>query len=190
MRPRDSGVLVGLSFIGLVLVLLFCGGAFGVLATKATDSNLATQPLTGSPPAPGDQAMSALQDAVLRRFRQLMRVRQQALVQRDAALLTSIYTPNSPNLHRDQQEIGRLLLGHERWVNLTLPVSVLHATQVSSGHWLVIAVLGRSSARLVTQNGQLLRDVPGREAVYWCALFQVQDAAGSGFRLYQMLGGT
>jgi len=187
-RPRDNGVLVGLAFIGLVLVLLFCGGALGLLVTKGT-ATTATTPLA-SAPSSGDQTVRALQDAVVQRFRHLMQVRQVALLRRDAALLASIYTPNSPNLRRDRHEIDALVQGHKRWVDLTLQVGVLHAYQVSGGRWTVVAVLGRSSARLVTDDGQLLRDVPGAEAVYACTLLRVQGAAGSAFRLYQMLGAT
>jgi hypothetical protein len=189
--PRDSGVLVGLAFIGLVLVLLFCGGALGVLVTKGSATS-PTAPLASAPPSsgPGDPARRALHDAVVQRFRQMMQVRQVALLRRDAGLLGAIYTPNSPNLRRDRHEIDALLQGHKRWVDLTLPVGVLHAYQVSSGRWMVIAVLGRSSARLVTDDGQLLRDVPSAEAVYWCTLLRVQGAAGSAMRLYQMLGAT
>jgi len=188
--PRDRGVLIGLAFIGLVLVLLFCGGALGVLITKGTATTTATPPAS-APPSSGDQAMRTLQAAVVQRFRHLMQIRQVALLRRDAAMLAAIYTPNSPNLRRDRHEIDALLQAHKRWVDLTLPVGVLHAYQVSSGRWMVVAVLGRSGARLVTDDGQLLRDVPGAEAVYWCTLQRVQGAAAGGaFRLYQMLGTT
>ena len=184
--------MVGLAFIGLVLVLLFLGGGLGVLATKGTATTASPQPVASTPPSSSDQGLRALQDAVVRRFRQLMRLRQAALLRRDAALLRTIYTPNSPNLRRDQREINALLTGHKRWVGLTLPVGVLNAYQVTSGRWMVVAVLGRSNARLVTDDGQLVRDVPGAEAVYLCTLLRV-PAGGSGvgaYRIYQMLGAT
>lgn len=173
-----------------MLVLLFLGGGLGVLVTKGTAPTATTQSLATAPPSSGDQARRARQDAMVRHFRQLMQLRQAALLRRDAALLAAIYTPNSPNLRRDQREITALLQGHKRWVGLTLPVGVLNAYQLSGGRWMVVAVLGRSDARLVTDDGQLLRDVPGAQAVYLCTLLRVQGTGAGAYRIYQMLGAT
>ena len=113
-----------------------------------------------------------------------MSIRQQALSKRDMRILSAIYTPDSPQLHRDRTEIQALLDNHERWKGLQLPVQILKATQTSSRRWTVVALLGRSNARLELESGELIRDVEGNRQVYWCTL--VKDPA-KGWLLYRFV---
>lgn len=183
---RDSGALVGLLFVGLVMTLLFSGGAFGVLVTRATSTAATTEPvLVGPPPTLAtDPTLATVHDHVVRRFRQIIALRQTALVERDEGVLQTIYVPGSPNLRRDREEIRGLLEGHRRWDGLILPASVFRAYQLDSRRWMVIAQLGRSGARLETDSGALLRQVPAAEAVYWCTML---DDPVRGWRLDRMV---
>jgi hypothetical protein len=171
---RDTGGTVGLFFVGLVLLLLFSGAAAGVMATRVTRP---TQ-------KPVDPALARERAAVTNSLLRIMAVRSQALSQRDMRLLNNIYTPDSPQLHKDRTEIQTLRDKHELWKGLQLPVQVLKATPASSRRWTVVALLGRSDARLQLESGELIRDVEGNRQVYWCTL--IKDPA-KGWLLYKFV---
>jgi hypothetical protein len=171
---RDTGGTVGLFFVGLVLLVLFSGAAAGVLATR----------VTRSAQVPVDPALARERNAVTGSLLKIMSVREQALSQRDMRLLNKIYTPDSPQLHKDRTEIQTLRDKHELWKGLQLPVQVLKATPASSRRWTVVALLGRSDARLQLESGELIRDVEGNRQVYWCTL--IRDPA-KGWLLYKFV---
>jgi hypothetical protein len=166
--------MVGLFFVGLVLVVLFSSGAVGVLATR-----------TAPPP---DTTLSTVQSAeraeVSARFQQIMGLRQQALLRRDTGILRGIYTPDSPQLRKDRSEIQTLRRKRERWIGLQLPVSILQANADSDRRWTVVALLGRSDTRLETDSGELITKVDGNRQVYWCEM--VRDP-GKGWLLYRLV---
>jgi hypothetical protein len=171
---RDTGGTVGLFFVGLVLLLLFSGAAAGVMATRVT------RPAT----APVDPALARERAAVTDSLLKIMAVREQALSQRNMRLLNNIYTPDSPQLSKDRTEIQTLRDKHELWKGLQLPVQVLKATPANSRRWTVVALLGRSDARLQLESGELIRDVEGNRQVYWCTL--IKDPA-KGWLLYKFV---
>jgi hypothetical protein len=171
---RDTGGTVGLFFVGLVLLLLFSGAAAGVMATRVT------RPAK----APVDPALARERAQVTDSLLKIMAVREQALSQRNMRLLNNIYTPDSPQLHKDRVEIRTLRDKHELWKGLQLPVQVLKATPASSRRWTVVALLGRSDARLQLESGELIRDVEGNRQVYWCTL--IKDPA-KGWLLYKFV---
>ena len=165
--------MVGLFFVGLVLVVLFSSGAAGVVATRTR--------------APAEPTASTVQSAeraeVTARFQQIMGLRQRALLRRDATILHAIYTPDSPQLRKDRDEIRTMSRKQERWVGLQLPVSVLQANAESNRRWTVVALLGRTDTRLETDAGELIKKVEGNRQVYWCSL--VKDP-GKGWLLYKL----
>jgi hypothetical protein len=145
------------------MVLLFSGAAAGVMATRT------------AAPAPTitiDPAFIREQSEVTSRFFQIMKVRERALTGRNQRLLSSIYTPDSPQLTKDRDEIKVMLNKNEVWRGLQLPVQILKMTKVSERHWTVVALLGRSDAKLMLESGALLRAVPGNRQVYWCTLLK------------------
>lgn len=174
MRQRTGGGMVGLFFVGLVLVVLFSSGMAGVIATR---TSIPTETTTAS-------VQSAERAEVTARFQQIMALRQQALRKLDTRILRAIYTPDSPQLRRDRTEIQTMRRKQERWVGLELPVSILKASADSSRRWTIVALLGRSDARLETSSGELIRKVDGNRQVYWCSL--VRDP-GKGWLVYRLV---
>jgi hypothetical protein len=144
-------------------VLLFSGAAAGVMATRTT---------TPAPTTTIDPAFIRERSEVTSRFFQIMKVRERALASRNQRLLASIYTPDSPQLARDRDEIRTMLSKNEVWKGLQLPVQILKTTQVSERHWTIVALLGRSDAKLELESGALIRAVPGNRQVYWCTLLK------------------
>ncbi len=171
---RDTGGTVGLFFVGLVMVLLFSGAAAGVMATRTSAPTQTTI----------DPRVARERAEVTARFFKIMSIRERALTERDMKALKEIYTPDSPQLRTDRTEIQALRDKHELWKGLQLPVQILKLTQASSRRWTVVALLGRSNARLELESGDLIRDVEGNRQVYWCTL--IKDPA-KGWLLYKFV---
>lgn len=160
---------VGLTFVAIVLVSLFVAGSLGVVATRHV----------GSARDPGQEAdataVAATPAALVRgrivaRFRELMLLREIALRERDRRLLESVYAPGAGGLASDRAEIARLRSSGRRLDGLRLPVKVFEAYRSGDGTWVVIARIGRSSARLVTGSGRQVRATRASAAVYRCNL--------------------
>jgi hypothetical protein len=156
------------------MLLLFSGAAAGVMATRTSTPT----------PTTVDPAVARERAQVTARFFKIMSVRERALTERSLKALSEIYTPDSPQLHKDRTEIRTLRNKHELWTGLQLPVQILKMTKGSSRRWTVVALLGRSDARLELESGKLIRDVEGARQVYWCTL--VKDPA-KGWLLYKFV---
>jgi hypothetical protein len=156
---------VGLTFVAIVLVSLFVAGSLGVVATRET------APATGSGQETDTTTAAATPAALVRerivaRFRELILLREIALRERDRRLLDSVYAPGAPGLARDRAEIARLRSSGRRLDGLSLPVKVFDAYRRSDGTWVVVARVGRSSARLVTRSGRQLKATRATAALY------------------------
>jgi hypothetical protein len=165
----SAGSAVGLTFVVVVLVSLFAGGALGVVATRAR----APGPDTDQEPAGGTAVAGGAvkaRDRIVARFKELMLLREIALRERDPRLLESVYAPGAAGLARDRAEIARLRHADRRLDGLRLPVKVFKAYPSGAGSWVVVARLGRSPARLVTGSGRQVKAVGGSAATYRCTL--------------------
>jgi len=175
--PQSSAEsAVGLAFVAIVLVSLFVGGSLGVVATRGA----------GTAAGPGQEAESIavaststvamrVRDRIVSRFSELMLLREIALRERDPGLLESVYAPGAAGLVRDRAEIARLRDSGRRLDGLRMPVKVFSA-RPGNGRWVVIARVGRSSARLVTGSGRQVKATRASAVVYRCTLVR-QDGS-------------
>ena len=167
---------VGLTFVAIVLVSLFVGGSLGVVATRGA----------GTAAGPGQEAEGIavdstataalrVRDRIVSRFSVLMLLREIALRERDPGLLESVYAPGAAGLARDRAEIARLRDSGRRLDGLRMPVKVFSA-RPGNGSWVVIARVGRSSAREVTGSGRQVKATRASAVVYRCTLVR-QDGS-------------
>jgi nucleoid-associated protein YgaU len=168
--PPSAESAVGLAFVALVLVSLFVAGTLGVIATRQTAPARATARAPEQTAVASSSTTSPARTRIVTRFRELVLLREIALRERDPGLLASVYVPGAAGLAADRAEIARLRSSGRRLDGLHLPVKVLDATRVSGTRWLVVARIGRSSARLVTGSGRQLRATRASTAVYHCTL--------------------
>jgi hypothetical protein len=170
--PQSSAEsAVGLTFVAVVLVSLFVAGSLGVVATRQA-APAADDPQEAEANAAASAATADLRarNRILTRFTELMLLREIALRERDPSLLNSVYTPGVAALAKDRTEIARLRSSGRRLDGLRMPVTVLDAYRPGNGSWVVIARVGRSSARLVTGSGRQVRSTPAAAATYRCTL--------------------
>ena len=170
--PQSSAEsAVGLTFVAVVLVSLFVAGSLGVVATRqvapAADDPQAAEAIAVASAATADLRA---RDRIVTRFTELMLLREIALRERDPSLLNSVYTPGAAGLAKDRTEIARLRSSGRRLDGLRMPVKVLDAYRPGNGSWVVIARVGRSSARLVTGSGRQVKSTPAAAATYRCTL--------------------
>ena len=173
--PQSSAEsAVGLTFVAIVLVSLFVGGSLGVVATRGAGT-AAGQEAEGIAVASRSTAAIRVRDRIVSRFSELMLLREIALRERDQGLLESVYAPGAAGLVRDRAEIARLRDSGRRLDGLRMPVKVFSA-RPGNGSWVVIARVGRSSARLVTGSGRQVKATRASAVVYRCTLVR-QDGS-------------
>jgi hypothetical protein len=167
---------VGLTFVAVVLVSLFVGGSLGVVATRgAGPAAGAGQEAEAIAVASASTAAMRVRDRIVNRFSELMMLREIALRERDPGLLESVYASGAAGLVRDRAEIARLRDSGRRLDGLRMPVKVFSA-RPGNGRWVVIARVGRSSARLVTGSGRQVKATRASAVVYRCTLVR-QDGS-------------
>jgi len=165
-----------LTFVAIVLVSLFVGGSLGVVATRGAGTAAGPgQEAEGIAVASTSTATMRVRDRIVTRFSELMLLREIALRERDPGLLESVYAPGAAGLARDRAEIARLRDSGRRLDGLRMPVKVFSA-RPGNGRWVVIARVGRSSARLVTGSGRQVKATRASAVVYRCTLVR-QDGS-------------
>ena len=176
--PQSSAEsAVGLAFVAIVLVGLFVGGSLGVVATREAGTAAGSgQEAEGIAVASTSTAAMRVRDRIVGRFSELMLLREIALRERDPGLLESVYAPGAAGLVRDRAEIARLRDSGRRLDGLQMPVKVFSAHKPGNGSWVVIARVGRSSARLVTGSGRQVKATRASAVVYRCTLVR-QDGS-------------
>jgi hypothetical protein len=166
--PQSSaGSAVGLAFVAVVLVSLFVAGSLGVVATRRT-----APAADGGQPPDAATADLRVRDQVATRFSELMLLREIALRERDPRLLESVYAPGAAALARDRAEIARLRSTGRRLDGLRMPVKVFDAYRHGNGSWVVVARVGRTSARLVTGSGRQVRATRATATLYHATLIK------------------
>lgn len=182
--PQSSAEsAVGLTFVAVVLVSLFVAGSLGVVATrKAAPAADGGQEPEAIAVATASTADLRVRDRIVTRFSELMLLREIALRERDPRLLNSVYAPGATWLARDRAEIARLRSSGRRLDGLRMPVKVLDAYRPGNGSWVVVARVGRTSARLVTGSGRQVRSTRASAAVFRVTLVE-QDGSWQVLRL-------
>jgi hypothetical protein len=182
--PQSSAEsAVGLTFVAVVLVSLFVAGSLGVVATrKAAPAADGGQEPEAIAVATASTADLRVRDRIVTRFSELMLLREIALRERDPRLLNSVYAPGAAGLAKDRAEIARLRSSGRRLDGLRMPVKVFDAYRPGNGSWVVVARVGRTSARLVTGSGRQVRSTRATAAVYRATLVK-QDGSWQVLRL-------
>ncbi len=114
-----------------------------------------------SPPA----ALGARADVAVR-LREILRVREQALGQRDMRLLETIYTTDCPCLRSGRAAIARLLSDRAVWRGRAIAVEVTSVDRVSDRIWVAVALFSSRAFRIEGEDGTLIRVVPAERQRY------------------------
>ena len=157
----------------LAALLGFLVVAIAVLAaTRRADPETTASPPTLAPTsgAAVTTTTAGEREEVVAQLRTILRVRDQAYLQRDTDLLRTIYTPDCPCLRGDKGAIQQLLKDNAVWVGATTSVEVQKLERVNDRLWIVVANFVASPFRIETESGDLIRSVEGRNELFKFAL--------------------
>jgi hypothetical protein len=160
----------------LVLALLV---AVSVAVTRAdgedpVPSAPSTARAAGSPTTTTATVVSRKTE-VTSRLREILQVRDKALVARDSELLNGIYTIDCKCLKDGRALIQQLHEENILWKGVATNIAIKDIEEVNSRLWVVVATVETPPVRIETEAGKLIRIVPAERNLVRFALAKPQN---------------
>jgi len=148
----------------IAVALLLVVAAAAVLVNRGDGQAAgAPTPPTPSPPQPTASPTTTTidpQTEVVARLREILRVRDQALLKRNAGLLDDIYTVDCNCLQDGRTAIRRLRQERIFWKGLSTRLTVQQIERVNDRLWVITGVLSTAAVRIENELGELVRVIP------------------------------
>lgn len=177
--PTPSGPSRRVTAFAVVTVALTLVVAVAVVLTIRGDGDAAgSSPSQPPPPQPTAAATTTTLDPkteVVARLRQILRVRDRAFHDRDAELLSTVYTVDCPCLEGDKNAIKELVSKGYRLIGGETSIRVHRLERVNGRLWLVIADFRSAPGRIETDDGALVRQEPGGSDLFQFAVAKPVD---------------
>lgn len=146
-----------------ITTALLVAAAAAIFATRGDD-----QPAGSLPPAPSSPPTAAAattttmnpQTQVVVRLKEILKVRDQALLNRNASLLDDIYTVDCNCLEDGLAAIRRLRQERVVWKGLSTRLAVQQIEHVNDRLWTITGVLSTTAVRIESESGELVRVIP------------------------------
>ena len=151
---------------GRVFVMLFVLVLALLVAVGAVVSRSEDAPSAPSSSRPAGSASTTTTIAVAKkneitsRLREILKVRDRALVARDAQLLSDVYTIDCKCLEDGRALIRQLRKENVVWKGVRTNVTIESTEEVSDRLWIVVATVQTPPVRIETEGGRLVRIVP------------------------------
>ena len=110
------------------------------------------------------------------RLREILDVREEAFRERNAGLFENVYSSDCTCLRAGRDVIAALRKEKVVWKNRSISIEVQSAKGMNDGLWEVVAIFVSNSFRIETEQGNLVRDVPGERLRYRFLLVRASDA--------------
>ena len=167
---RRSQVLV----VCLVVVVALLA-AIGVVVTR-TENVTSSPSSTGAPAEVATTTTTAAskEDEIETRLREILKVRDRALLARNAELLDKVYTIDCGCLKDGRALIRQLRKEKVVWRGVTTKVTIQEAEEVNERLWTVVATVETPLVRIETESGKLIRNVPPERNLVRFALARPQ----------------
>lgn len=168
---RQTGAPTGrrnrLVLVGLVMAVLLVWGIFTSIAQlrRSSDDSAsrAALPSRTSATTASSSTISTAEE-VRARFKEIFRIRDQAIRTRNPLLLDEIYTVDCPCLKGDQQLIRKLRQERLLWRGVKISLDVQDMEKVNNRLWTATALVTTSPFQITTESDVVVRRVPkGRE---------------------------
>jgi hypothetical protein len=175
--PRGPARAVWTAAISTALLVAAIAAVF---ATRGDDHSAASLPPAPSSPPPTAAATTTTIDPrteVVARLREILRVREEALAQRDASLFDQVYSDDCPCLKAGRDAIAALLKEHVVWKGRSISLLVQSTDQINDQLWEVVAVFTSKPFRIETEEGALIRSAPAERIRYRFLLFRPAKGA-------------
>jgi hypothetical protein len=162
--PTPGGTSRRAAVAAIAAALLLVVAVVAVFATRG-DGDAAGSTAPEPPPSQTTTAAATTttidtETEVVARLREILRVRDQAILSRNASLLSKIYTVDCNCLRDGQASIRRLIQEKVVWKGLSTRLIVQQTQPVNDRLWLVTGVLTTPAVRVEDESGSLLRVIP------------------------------
>ena len=148
----------------LVMLVVASSAVIGLLITREGNnpSSFSSEQTTGSGTTSTASTATTIstQIEITTRLREILQVRDRALLARDANLLSGIYTIDCECLADGQALINQLHKKNIVWRGVKTEVVVTSTEEVNDRLWIVVATVKTPSVRIETESGRLVRVVP------------------------------
>jgi hypothetical protein len=163
------------SVVLFVLVLALLAG-IGFVVTRGEDA-VSSAPSTGRPAgiATTTAGTAVSETEIASRLREILKVRDRALVARDSKLLDDIYTVDCKCLEDGRALIRQLRKENVVWKGVTTDIAIDNTEEVNGRLWIITATVPTPPVRIETEAGRLIRIVPAERNVVRFALARPQN---------------
>lgn len=169
-RRLRTGVAVVLTSVALLVA---------VLMVRDGGSNARTLPTPTPSSSETDRSSTTLnpRSEIISRLREILKVRDKAFQDRNAALLEDVYTVDCPCLKGDRSAIEELRTEDYRIVGGATSIQVRRVERVNGRLWLVIADFRSAPLRIETQEKRLIREEARGSDLFQFALSKPTDSS-------------
>ena len=143
----------------VVLALLVAVGAVVSRSEEATSSAPSSSHPAGSASTAATIAV-VKQTEITSRLREILKVRDRALLARDAQLLSDIYTVDCKCLEDGKALIRQLRKENVVWKGVSTNMTIESTEKVNDRLWIVVATVRTPPVRIEPEAGRLVRIVP------------------------------
>lgn len=143
----------------VVLALLVAVGAVVSRSEEATSSAPSSSRPAGSASTASTIPL-VKQAEITSRLRDILKVRDRALLARDAQLLSDIYTIDCKCLEDGRALIRQLRKENVVWKGVSTNITIESTEKVNDRLWIVVATVRTPPVRIETEAGRLVRIVP------------------------------
>jgi hypothetical protein len=161
-----------------IVTALLAAATAAVFATRGEDP-----PAASPPPAPSSAPSTAAattttidpRTEVVARLKEILKVRDKAFHERNARLLSAVYTVDCPCLEGDTNAIKELLGRNYHLIGGATSIRVRRVERVNSRLWLVVADFNSAPLRIETESGDLVRQEPAGSDLFQFTLAKPVD---------------
>jgi hypothetical protein len=153
---RRGRVYVVLFFLVLAVVV-----AVGAVVSRS-DEATSVAPSSSRPAGSGSTAttIAVVKTEITSRLREILKVRDRALLVRDAQLLSDIYTVDCECLEDGRALIRQLREENIVWKDVSTNITIENTEEINDRLWVVVATVQTPPVRIETEAGRLVRIVP------------------------------
>jgi hypothetical protein len=177
--PRRASVAAshrGRFYVGVLALVVASIVVAGAVISR--DSNSASPSATSDATEGSTTTTSILvstRTEVTSRLREILAIRDRALVARDAQLLSDVYTIDCECLEDGKALIQQLRKENVVWKGVKTRIDIRSAEEVNDRLWIVVATVETPSVRIETEAGRLVRIVPPEQNLVRFALAKPQN---------------
>jgi hypothetical protein len=152
----------GRVYVLLFLVVLASLVAVGAVVSRGADGTSSIPSTDRSPGTATTTTAIAVSEGsqITSRLREIMKVRDRALLTRNARLLSDIYTVDCKCLADGKALIRQLRSEKVVWKDVSTDITIERTEEVNGRLWIVIASVRTPPVRIETEAGRLVRVVP------------------------------